>query len=705
MSEKALTRVVENGVATISFDLPGEKVNVLRGSVMEEMDGALKELEARNDVRCLVVESAKPGVFIAGADIHEIAAIRDAAEGSAMAARGQEILNRISDLPYPSVALIDGAALGGGLELALACTYRLVTDNPKTRLGLPETTLGIIPGFGGTYRLPRLIGLPRALEVILSGKSVTGPRAVSIGLAHACYPSAFLKDKARKFVAGLGAKPARGSRRRGFLESLPFGRALILRAARKAAEARSGRHYPAVTEALRVLRKTAHASRGKALALEHEAIGRLIVTPVAKNLIALYFAQERAKKPPTEEPRLVSEVRQAAVLGAGVMGGRIAWLFSRYDVPVVMKDIAWEAVQKGFATAHGIYAELRKRRRFDDREVNLKLHRISGAVDYAGLGSPEIVIEAVVENPAVKKKVLAEVEKRVSAETIIASNTSSLSITDLSGALKRPERFLGLHFFNPPNLMPLVEVIPGRLTDPAATRAAFQVALSLGKTPIVVQDCPGFLVNRLLLPYLNECVRVVEDGFDFVQLDRLAVDFGLPMGPFTLLDEIGLDVGREVARILEAAYGDRFQTPGVLGKLKERGDLLGKKSGKGFYVHNGKRRPNPEIRGLLAKGNRRTAALSAKLALQRPLLSMINEASRVLEEKIVASPWELDLALVLGTGFPPFRGGLLRYADSLGLPRILETLRAFEARYGARFAPAQSIQRLVAEKKGFYTSE
>ncbi len=589
----SLALTVRDGVGELTLDLPGEKLNMLRECVMEELRSVLSAVAVRTDIRCLVVKSGKPGSFIAGADLNEIGAITDGPTAAEKSRAGQEVLNLLEDLPFPTVALIDGPALGGGLELALACDYRIVTDDPRTSLGLPETGFGIIPGFGGTYRLPRTVGLARAVQMILSGRPLDGPHAEKAGLADACYPAAFAEEKTAEFVQRAvktrGRPAARRRRRplsRRLAEGTPVGRVLLFRAARKQAERGEGRHYPALREALRVLRRTTRAGRTRALAVEREAVSRLIPTAVARNLIRIFFAREAAKRaslvPAGERPRRVS---RAAVLGAGVMGGRIAWLFTRYDIPVVMKDVEWEAVRKGYGAAFAVYQELRKRRRFDDREINLKMHRLSGAVDYRGLGSPELVVEAVVESPVVKRKVLAEVEQEVAEDALIASNTSSLSITEMAGALRRPERFAGMHFFNPPNIMPLVEVVPGARTSPQTVAALCAAAVALGKTPIVVRDCPGFLVNRLLVPYLNECLRLADEGCSYLAVDRLLSDFGMPMGPFRLLDEIGIDIAREVGRVLSAAYGSRMELAGLFGALAGRKDLLGKKTGRGFYLH------------------------------------------------------------------------------------------------------------------------
>lgn len=712
-SRQAFTLSDREGIAELVFDLPGEKLNILRGTVMEELAQVLSALSHRSDVRCLLIKSGKPGTFIAGADIHEIEALRDARAAEEKSRSGQEVFNLLADLPFPTVAVIDGAAVGGGLELALACDYRLASDNPKTQLGLPETTLGIVPGFGGTYRLPRAVGLVHALTMILTGRSVDGLRAARMGLVSACCPAAFLNDNARELALRLaagGSSPdrpgAKAVRRRSswLAEGNPVGRALVFRAARKDLEAKGGRHYPALREALRLLRKTPRISRARALELERQALGRTAASRVCRNLVGLYFAREAARHvSPVQGPsQAFGKVSRAAVIGAGVMGGKIAWLFAHHDIPAVMKDVSWDAVQKGFRSAYETFQELGRRGRMDRRRISLGMHRLSGAVDYLSLGTPDAVVEAVVENLAVKKKVLAEVEAEVAADALLASNTSSLSITEMAEALVRPERFVGMHFFNPPSIMPLVEIIPGARTSPETVHRAARVALDLGKTPIVVKDSPGFLVNRLLMPYLNECVSLVEEGADFRAVDRALEEFGMPMGPFTLLDEIGIDVAAHVARILEKAFAERMAPGALLSSVAETGGLLGKKSGKGFYLYaGGKRHANPQIWQLLPHPSAGAPPTRFDM-IHRPLLAMLNEAARALEEGIVSSARDIDLALILGTGFPPFRGGILRWAeDELGIGKAHEMLELYARTVGKRFAPAPLVSRLSAESRGF----
>ncbi len=446
------------------------------------------------------------------------------------------------------------------------------------------------------------------------------------------------------------------------------------------------------------------------MAIELQHFAELAPARISKNLIQLYFGREGAKKHPDLKPEPTTTVEESAVLGAGVMGGKIAWLLSKGDIPVVMKDIDWGAVQKGYQSARESYSHLEKRRKLDAREVNLKLHHITGTTSYDDIGDPDIVIEAVVERLDVKKRVLAELEEKVREDTVIASKTSALSITEMATVLKRPDRFVGMHFFNPVDRMPLVEVIAGEKSSPEAVSAVGRLAVRLDKTPVFVQNCAGFLVNRLLMPYLNEAVIMAEEGAEFTKVDTLLKNLGMPLGPFTLLDEVGIDVGHEVATTLHQAYGDRMKTGRLFEALEKANQseakLLGKKGGAGFYLYGKDSKPNPAMRKLIGQAQERNgpaAKLSDFDSVHRPILTMLNEASRALDEGVVQSPAELDLALVLGTGFAPFRGGLLRYVDDeLGISRVHELLKEYAGRFGDRFAPAPLIERPAGQSRGYY---
>ncbi|MHC4447525.1 MAG: 3-hydroxyacyl-CoA dehydrogenase NAD-binding domain-containing protein [Planctomycetota bacterium] len=720
MSHAWTLNVDRESIAWLTFDLPGEKVNKFTEPALRELEGMLDRLAADEALRAVAVISGKPGSFIVGADINELARISNIDDAREKALAGQAIFGKLAELRMPTVAVIHGACLGGGLEMALACDYRVVTDDPKTSLGQPEVNLGIIPGWGGTQRLPRLVGLPQALRMILTGKPVAGRKAYRIGLADSIVTRAFAEDQTQQFiervVTGAGRrKIVRRRRRRVPLlmraaAATPLGRGMIFRRAARQALERTKGNYPAPLEAVHVMRKTSHAALAKGLQIEAEAFSRLVCTPISRNLLWLFEASQRLKKAGPEAPGVTLEpVRSAAVVGAGIMGCGIAWALSRAGIPVRMKDINWEAVARGMAGAAGMFRALVKRRRMTENQMNLAMHRIAGAVDYTGFEGLDAVIEAVVENMDLKKRVLAEIEASVGPDALICTNTSSLSLEALAGSLANAERFVGLHFFNPVNRMPLVEVVPHAGTSQRALVAAVALVRRVGKTPIVVGDCPGFLVNRVLLPYLVESAWMFEEGVDAERIDELLERFGMPMGPLALADEVGLDVGHKVAKELEAAYGPRMHVADVLGRVVESAGLTGRKGGEGFYVyHNGRRKPSPRAAGLVKQARAHDGLRGGRLTddqiVDRAVLIMINEAARCLEEGVVADAQTLDMAMVMGTGFAPFRGGLLRYADERGVEAIKDRLHEFAAAFGDRFKPAPLIEQIANGGGNFHKS-
>ena len=690
----AFTVTLVDGIATLVFDLPGEKVNKFTAAVMDELDGLIAGFERRDDLKTIVITSGKPDMFIAGADISEIKELTTVEQALAKARRGQDVFERIARLAatkqIPIVAVIDGPCLGGGMELALACTHRVVTDADKTKLGLPEVTLGIIPGWGGTQRLPRLIGLPGSLDLILSGRQVAGVKAFKMGLADACIARAFLSDELPKFLARLTSFQRVPLARSVRMMAAPGFRSLVLRAARKEVMRKTHGLMPAPLGALEVLGRTAAMSMAHGLACEAEVFSRLAVTSECHNLVDAFFANEDVKK---SGGRPAHPVAAAGVLGAGIMGGGIAWAFAAAGIPVRMKDLKWEAVAKGLQQAATYDAALMKLRKLTPGEHSLRMHRITGTLDFTAFDRLDLVVEAVVEDLAFKRAVLAGCEKFVRPDCVLATNTSSLSVADMATALAHPERFVGMHFFNPVSRMPLVEIIAGPASSPQAIQLAAATARALGKSVVVVRDCPGFLVNRILLPYLNEAARTVEDGAGIDQVERVISDFGMPMGPFTLTDEVGIDVGYKVAKILHHGYGDRHAVADLLTCMHEELHLKGTKGGRGFYIHEGRHALlNPEIATAVTRlqelQHRTPHAISDDEVRDRCLLTMVNESARCVEEGVVAKASHLDLAMLMGTGFPPSRGGPLHYAQSIGLPTVVERLKRLEGAHGSRFAPA-----------------
>lgn len=697
---------VQDGLATLTFDRPNSKVNLLTRATMARLSELLTSIEAaagRGEVRAVLLRSAKRDNFIAGADINELAAMDDAAAATEISRRGQEIFLRLERLPVPTLAAINGACVGGGMELALACDYRLASDHSRARLGLPETQLGILPGLGGTVRLPRLIGLRAALDLILSGRRLAAKRARKIGLVDRVIEAkrfdAEITRVARELAAGK--TPIRRHRRSALarlLEDGPPARWLVKRLTRKALLARTKGHYPALPAALEVTVSGLGLPYDRAHEQEAATFGKLAVTSECKNLIAVFQLTEAARKRrPAADSR---PVQRAAVVGAGVMGAGIAELFAYQSIPVRIVDIDDDRVRAGVDRARGLLDKAAKRAGWSDDELRKRRECLVGATDYDGFEAVDFVIEAVAENMDIKREVFKRIEERVPAAAVIATNTSALSISELQKSLNRPDRACGLHYFNPPHRMPLVEVVRGSETSDATLATAFGLAVRQGKTPVIVRDAPGFVVNRILAAYLTEAGHLLQAGMSIERVDRAMSRFGMPMGPLQLLDEIGLDVVAEVSRTMESSFGERFAPAPVMKAVLEVG-VTGKKGGRGFYryVDSRRRGVDQEIARLVAEAGGGPPPEPAE-AEERMVLSMINEAARALDDEVVEAPENVDVAMIMGAGFPPFRGGLLRYADSLGLERVAERLRRYAADLGPRFAPAPGL----LERSAFYSS-
>ncbi|MEI6896412.1 MAG: 3-hydroxyacyl-CoA dehydrogenase NAD-binding domain-containing protein [Psychromonas sp.] len=712
----------EIGVATLLFDFENEKINKLDGKTLEELKEHLNALNDNKSVTLLVFKSAKQGIFIAGADINEIKDINTEQEAYQKARFGQQILHQINQLPFPSLAVINGACVGGGCELALACHYRIISDDKKARIGLPEISLGIIPGFGGCVRLPRLIGLQAALQLILTAKLIDAKKALRLKLVDAIYNHTLANDFIEDFINKLVNDPKfkrtiiknrAKSVTQKLLEDNPLGRQLIFKKALKNLQQKSKGFYPAPLKALQVIEKSIVMPFDDALEQELNGFSEVAISTVSKNLIQLFFSHEALKKETGIRDKEITpkSINSAAVLGAGVMGGGIAWLFSNKDKSVRLKDIQWDAVAKGYQTANGYYLQMKKRRKIKPKQISYKMNQLAGCINYQGFKQLDIAIEAVVENIEVKKKVLAEAESKLPDNAILASNTSSLSITEMARALKRPENMIGMHFFNPVNRMPLVEIIPGEKTSQQTISSCVKLAKELGKTPIVVGDCAGFLVNRILIPMLNEAALILQEGGHVTEIDNSIKEFGLPMGPFVLADEVGIDIGFHVATILEQAYGERMKVAGIFKHIFVEHKLLGKKSGVGFYRHNGKSKlsANKNIEAILtfyrADHNITVQTFTQQTIVDRCILIMVNEAARCLQEGIIENPAYLDMAMLMGSGFPAFRGGLLKYADNQSLQTVCEQLKVLSERYGSRFTPAQLLVDKAQNGQTFYQGE
>ena len=699
--------VEDDGLATVDFDTPHRKVNLWSRETLAELEEVLAELTSRGDLSAIVFRSAKPDSFVAGADLDMLAGVTSGAEATALSRRGQTVFTRLADLSVPSVAAIHGACVGGGLEFALSCSFRVATDADVTRLGFPEVQLGILPAWGGTQRAPRVVGIQAALGLVLTGRLLSGPSAARMGLVDRAVPEARLTEAARELaraaVRGEGGEAGVGLARI-LLERNPIGRRLVFAQARRTTREKTGGHYPAPLVAIDVMEIGLAEEMAAGLVAEAEAVGELATTPAARNLMWLHRRRERARKPLTAGA--ARPVDRLGILGAGVMGGGIAEVAAWNGIHVRLKDIDHARIAAGLAHAARILRYAGRGEKLSDRETRRVLSRISGTTTYAGFGRADVVVEAIVEDLEIKRRVLAEVEREVSSEAVLATNTSSLRVDDLAAALARPRLFGGLHFFNPVERMPLVEVVRGERTDDDALATLHGLAVGLGKTPVVVRDGPGFWVNRLLTPYLNEAAFLYAEGVPVETLDGALERFGLPMGPLALLDEVGLDVAAKVGRVMAQAFPDRMHPHALLHRLEATG-RLGTKSGRGFYIHaDGRREVDRGLRKELglspAAGVGEEPVFDDEYLVARCLYPMVNEAARALDEGIVDSPDDGDLALVMGIGWPPFRGGLLRWADGVGAGRIAGRLDEWAAAVDPRFAPSPALRERARWRGGFY---
>jgi len=696
---------IENGFAVIEFDQPDSKVNVLSSSSLGELEAIILQLKTMQDLKGLLIASTKPDVFIAGADIKEIENLKSHSDTEAIVKKGQNILNSLEKLNVPTVALINGVSLGGGLELALVCDYRLASFDSKVKLGLPEVKLGVIPGFGGTKRLARLVGLQKALLMILSGDPVSSSEALKIGLVDALASGNRLLEEGIQLLKEKKIKRNRFKPRlKGWMNILLdrtfLGRLVLVNQTRKFVLKTTKGQYPAPLKALEVVSKNYTSSLEKALDREARVFSELGINPITKNLISVFYLIEKYKKAKWSDAAPV-KINKCGLLGAGVMGGGIAQLLSFCGIPVRMKDLNYQALGRGLKQAKEVYDYAVKKKKIKPSQAAMGMGLISPTTTYQGFSGADLIIEAVMEDMNIKKSVFRELDSIAKPGAVLASNTSCLSVSQMSEGVKDKSRVLGIHFFNPVHRMPLIEIIRTPQTSGVAVATAVEFTRRVGKIPIVVSDTCGFLMNRVLLAYLNEAARMLEEGMSIEKIDSVMLRFGMPMGPFTLMDEIGLDVGYKVALILESNFGGKMRVAGIIKKIYEK-KWFGKKSGMGFYVHKGKNRiVNKEVYRLLSDAPK--IDIPEEEILKRMVYRMINEAALCLEEKVCLEPSDVDIGMIMGTGFPAFRAGLLRYADSIGCDKIADTLQAFKEKYKSeRFLPCGYLVELAKRKGRFY---
>ena len=705
------TEVREGGVAVVTFNLEGESVNKLTRGVVEEFKALTDRVDADSTIRAVVLVSGKPDLFIAGADIEGFLELRTAAEAEALSRDGQEMMNRLEKLRAPVVCAIHGACLGGGLEAALAAAYRIATDHPKTVLALPEVQLGLIPGAGGTQRLPRRVGLRQSLDMILQGKHVRAQKALQIGLIDELVHPSILLDIAIDRAAQLGDGKIPRARARAVhgvsdvvLEDNALGRSVVFRKAREATRTVTKGHYPAPLAAIDAIEQSYMGDRAKGFATEARLFGEMAVTDVSRQLIFLFFATAALKKHTgVDDPSVTPEpVEKIAIVGAGFMGAGIAAIAAMQGTVVRLKDAQHERVGHGLEEVSGILRDQLKRKRITRRQLEDQLTLVGGTIDYSGFRDTSIVIEAVFEDLKVKQSVLAEAEA-AAPRAIFASNTSTIPIARIAANARHPERVLGMHFFSPVAKMPLLEVIRAKATGDKALATAVSYGKKLGKTVIVVQDAPGFYANRILTPYVNEAGLLLDEGVAVDAIDNALVEFGFPVGPLTLIDEVGLDIAGKSSAVMTGAFGDRMIPAQSLAKVIEAG-RTGRKGGKGFYRYEqGTKKGVDETVYPLFSSTGQRMLIGARDIVERCVFAMLNEAARCLEEGIVSSSRDGDVGAVFGIGFPPFRGGPFRYLDTLGIPTVIRALEMLDGRFSPRFRPAQILRDMASSGAHFYT--
>lgn len=737
-SRSLMLEVRADGIALLTYDTPNESVNALVPSSSQELVEILDRVDRDEAIRAVVLASGKADSFVVGADVEMLKACRTAADAEALSRAGQEAFRRLAKSDKPFVAAVHGAALGGGFELALACHARVCSDDAKTLFGLPEIQLGLIPGANGLLRLADHVGLRVALDHGLTGKTIRARKAKSMGLVTEVVPKALLlraaiavaeralSDRSSRALATLRSIVAplhRDRAERLALERNPIGRRVLFRKARAAALEKTGGHFPAAFKVIDVLE--AYASRGfdAGADVEARAFGELVVSPTARQLMAIFFATQALKRDPgvADGKARARSVEKIGVLGAGLMGAGIAYASIDARYAVRMKDRDAAAVGRGLAYVDALLAARARSGRLSTLDRASIEARLSGTTTYDGFGRCDLVIEAVFEDLALKRAVLADIETKCAPTTIFASNTSAIPIAQIAEGCRRPQNVVGMHYFSPVEKMPLLEVVRHRGSSDEAVATAVSVGKRQGKTVIVVNDGPGFYTSRVLAPFLNEAAHLLSEGVAVEAIDRAIVDWGFPVGPMTLLDEVGLDVAAHVAELLRAAFGARMAPPPAMERLLAD-DRRGRKNQRGFHLYDdgGKKRRDPDgdaaakagvdASVYAALGLRATTMSAKKGAPQtapeeiqaRAVLALVNEALRCLGEGVVRSPRDGDVGAVFGLGFPPFRGGPFRWVDSVGSAEVLRRIESLRSRLGDRFEPAPTLVNLAKIDGRFY---
>lgn len=696
----------EDKIGVLTMDVPGETMNTLRAEFADEISDLMKEIKSNSDLQGLVLISGKKDSFVAGADVTMIDACETAADAEKLSLEGHRVMGELEALNIPVVAAIHGPCLGGGLELALACHIRVCTESTKTVLGVPEVMLGLLPGSGGTQRLPRLIGVAKSLDLMLTGKQVRGKQALKMGLVDEVVPETVLLEVAVKLAKkGKFKRELKRDLTSKLLETNKFGRNIMFDQAAKQTFSKTRGNYPAPEAILEVVKVGQEKGFEAGLKLEAKRFAELAMTSESACLRGIFFATTEMKKEDGVEGVAPKKVKKAIVLGGGLMGGGIANVTAtKAKVPVRIKDIAPQGLLNAQKYTYDILNKKVKRRFMSKAEMQSQLAMITGTTEYTGVKSADIVIEAVFEDLKLKHQMVADIEANCNENTIFASNTSSLPITQIASEAKRPENVIGLHYFSPVDKMPLAEIITHEGTSDQTISTTVEFARKQGKTPIVVKDGAGFYVNRILAPYMNEAARIILEQEPIEAVDKALVDFGFPVGPVTLLDEVGIDVGAKIGPILTKELGSRFEAPAAFDKLLAD-DRKGRKNEKGFYLYGkkakkGKKQVDESIYKLF--NLKPEATMDPKALAERAVLLMLNEAARCLDEGILRSARDGDIGAIFGIGFPPFLGGPFHYMDSIGIAALVDKLERHQDKYGERFAPCALLQAMAKEGKKFY---
>ena len=691
--------VDDNGIAVVTIDVPGEKMNTLRDTFADDLKTLLDDAKQQS-VKGMVFISGKSDNFIAGADVKMLDSVERREDALAISELCHRAFFDMKKLPFPTVSAIHGAALGGGLEFALACDYRVCTDSDITKLGLPEVQLGLLPGGGGTQRLPKLVGLQKALEWTLTGKQIRAKQAKKSGLVNDCVPQTVLLKVAKEFALKGKAKASKPKLDRisQLLESNPFGRNIIFKKAQENVLKKTGGHYPAPLAIIKAIRASVELDELKAYKTEAEGFATLVMSSESKALRGIFFATTEMKKEWRNDD--APAITKTAVLGGGLMGAGIAHVSAvKAGVLVRIKDVAEQGISNAMNYSYKILDKKQKRRILSTAELQQTMNRITGTTNYSGFKHIDLVIEAVFEDLSLKQGMVADVERECQANTIFASNTSSLPISQIAAEAARPENVIGLHYFSPVEKMPLVEIIPHEGTSQETIARIVNFARKQGKTPIVVKDKAGFYVNRILAPYVNEAANLLLAGEPIEKIDAALVEFGFPVGPLALLDEVGIDIGSKIAPILEKELGDRFKAPDAFSRLIDA-KRLGRKTGRGFYLYDKKsKKVDESVYELL--GVSPSPRLNKSEIAQRCVAQMLNEAARCLDEGIIASPRDGDIGAIFGIGFPPFLGGPFSYMDKLGADKVSSEMATF-ANFNPVFAPCAPLVAMADAGGRFY---